>query len=208
MVQCVQAYMDFCYIARRPAHDTSSLAELEAALDRFFQFRAVFIDKGIREHFALPRQHALVHYTTSIRLYGSPNGLCSSITESKHIKAVKEPWRRSSRRNPLSEILRTISRLDKLSAARTVYGSRGLLGFNILDDARRRKAGLAVKGQSYASILSSEIGRDGARSRSGYTEVADVVDVDGDFELLSVQLANMPGTFYFKAFNCALLITS
>ncbi|KAJ6617373.1 hypothetical protein B0H10DRAFT_2176466 [Mycena sp. CBHHK59/15] len=29
----------------------------------------------------------------------APNGLCSSITESKHIKAVKQPWRRSRRGN-------------------------------------------------------------------------------------------------------------
>jgi hypothetical protein len=48
---------------------------------------------GVRpDGFALPRQHALVHYLMLIRLFGLPNGLCSSITESKHIKAVKQPW--------------------------------------------------------------------------------------------------------------------
>ncbi|KAH9975649.1 hypothetical protein BJV74DRAFT_862382 [Russula compacta] len=40
--------------------------------------------------------HSLEHYRRNIQLFGAPNGLCSSITESKHIKAVKEPWRRSS----------------------------------------------------------------------------------------------------------------
>ncbi|KAF9521566.1 hypothetical protein CPB83DRAFT_778511, partial [Crepidotus variabilis] len=37
------------------------------------------------------RQHALSHYVLLIILFGASNGYCSSITESKHIKAVKEP---------------------------------------------------------------------------------------------------------------------
>ncbi|KAJ7025470.1 hypothetical protein C8F04DRAFT_878470, partial [Mycena alexandri] len=57
-----------------------------------------------------------------IRFFGSPNGLCSSITESKHIKAVKEPWRRSSRFNAPSQMLRTLVRLDKLAAVLTLRG--------------------------------------------------------------------------------------
>jgi len=52
----------------------------------------------------------------SIQLFGSPNGLCSSITESKHIKAVKEPWRRSNRYKALKQMLRTILRTEKLAA--------------------------------------------------------------------------------------------
>ncbi|THH10643.1 hypothetical protein EW146_g8310 [Bondarzewia mesenterica] len=48
--------------------------------------------------------------------FGAPNGLCSSITESKHIKAVKEPWRRSNHFNALGQMLLTNQRLDKLAA--------------------------------------------------------------------------------------------
>jgi hypothetical protein len=69
------------------------------------------------DHVSLPRQHALIHYLRSIRLYGSPNGLCSSITESKYIKAVKEPWRRSSRYKALKQMLVTNSQLEKLASA-------------------------------------------------------------------------------------------
>ncbi|KAN0111280.1 hypothetical protein V8E52_008655 [Russula decolorans] len=63
----------------------------------------------------------------SCRLFGAPNGLCSSITESKHIKAVKEPWRRSSRFNALGQILVTNQRLDKLAACRVNFMARGML---------------------------------------------------------------------------------
>jgi hypothetical protein len=76
---------------------------------------------------SLPRQHSLLHYIRSIHLFGSPNGLCSSITESKHIKAVKEPWRRSSRYKALSQMLRTLCRLDKLAAACTVFTELGMM---------------------------------------------------------------------------------
>ncbi|KAF9553018.1 hypothetical protein CPC08DRAFT_728207 [Agrocybe pediades] len=62
-----------------------------------------------------------------IREFGAPNGLCSSITESKHIKAVKEPWRRSNHYEALGQMLVTNQRLDKLAAARVDFKSRGML---------------------------------------------------------------------------------
>ncbi|KAL1698841.1 hypothetical protein EV121DRAFT_274145 [Schizophyllum commune] len=104
-----------------------SKALMKAALDRFHRFRQVFINVGIREDISLPRQHSLKHYARSIRLFGSPNGLCSSITEWKHIKAAKEPWRRSSHCNALSQMLVTNVRLDKVNAARLSFQERGMM---------------------------------------------------------------------------------
>ncbi|KIJ58132.1 hypothetical protein HYDPIDRAFT_171393 [Hydnomerulius pinastri MD-312] len=59
--------------------------------------------------------------------FGAPNGLCSSITESRHITAVKRPWRRSNRYEALGQMLLTNQRLDKLSAARVQFADRGML---------------------------------------------------------------------------------
>jgi hypothetical protein len=128
MVQAICAFLEFCYIAQRDAHDTNSLAALQDALERFHHHREIFRTSGVRaDGFNLPRQHSLNHYVKLIRAYGAPNGLCSSITESKHIKAVKEPWRRSSRFEALSQMLLTNQRLDKLAAARVDFASRGML---------------------------------------------------------------------------------
>jgi hypothetical protein len=128
MVQTMRALLEFCYIARRDIHDTQSLAALGDALQRFQRHREIFRTTGVRSTgFNLPRQHSLFHYNTLIRAFGAPNGLCSSITESKHIKAVKEPWRRSSRFNALSQMLITNQRLDKLAAARVDFADRGML---------------------------------------------------------------------------------
>lgn len=120
--------MDFCYIARRDAIDEYALEELEQALARFHHYRQIFVETGVRaDTISLPRQHSLCHYSYCIRLFGSPNGLCSSITESKHIKAVKEPWRRSSRYKALIQMLRTNRRLDKMAAARSIFTARGMM---------------------------------------------------------------------------------
>jgi hypothetical protein len=128
MVKTLRAFLEFCYIARRDIQDTKSLAALTDALERFHKHRVVFEECGVRpDGFALPRQHSLTHYPALIRAFAAPNGLCSSITESKHIKAVKEPWRRSSRYEALGQMLLTNQRLDKLAASRVDFEKRGML---------------------------------------------------------------------------------
>lgn len=76
----------------------------------------------------------MVHYRDLIKLYGAPNGLCSSITESRHITAVKRPYRRSNRFNALGQMLLTNERLDKLEASRVYYNSQGMLKHHFLAD--------------------------------------------------------------------------
>jgi hypothetical protein len=127
MVQCFAAFLEFCYLVRRNTISETTLNRISNALDRFHVERVIFLESGVRIDFNLPRQHSLNHYRRNIEFFGAPNGLCSSITESKHIKAVKEPWRRSSRFEALGQMLVTNQRLDKLSASRVDFISRGLL---------------------------------------------------------------------------------
>ncbi|KAH7903012.1 hypothetical protein BJ138DRAFT_1021251, partial [Hygrophoropsis aurantiaca] len=97
MIRAIRTFLEFCYIARHDVITDDSLNDLKNALNQFHRYRQIFIDAEIREDFSLPRHHSLEHYESLITLFGAPNGLCSSITESKHIKAVKEPWRRSNK---------------------------------------------------------------------------------------------------------------
>ncbi|KAJ7735044.1 hypothetical protein B0H16DRAFT_1676755 [Mycena metata] len=126
MVKCVAAFLDFCYTIRQNSLNSDTLKELKEALARFHHYRVIFIQTGVRIDISLPRQHSLIHYLPSIRLFGSPNGLCSSITKSKHIKAVKEPWRRSSRYKALIQMLQTICRLDRLAALKNIFRRQGM----------------------------------------------------------------------------------
>ncbi|KAG1893112.1 uncharacterized protein F5891DRAFT_963491 [Suillus fuscotomentosus] len=127
VVRTFRALLEFCYLVRRNIITEDTLVEIEDALSRFHHYRNIFRTTGVVPTFSLPRQHSLKHYVQNIRLFAAPNGLCSSITENKHIKAVKEPWRRSSRYNALGQILVTNQRLDKLSAARADFTRRGML---------------------------------------------------------------------------------
>ena len=77
--------------------------------------------------FSLPHQHAMVHYQQHIKNFGAPNRLCSSITESKHITAVKHPWHRSSHYNAIKQIMLTNQRMEKLATARIHFTLQGLL---------------------------------------------------------------------------------
>jgi hypothetical protein len=139
MVQAIRAFLEFCYIARRDILDANSLDQLQDALDRYHAYRKIFQECGVRTGgFNLPRQHSLLHYLQLIREFGAPNGLCSSITESKHIKAVKEPWRRSNRWNALGQMLLTNQRLDKLAAAHVDFVHRQMLDGTSLDWALSR----------------------------------------------------------------------
>lgn len=102
MVKCISAFIDVCYIARRADITKSALHDFDLALQHFHEYRQIFQTLGVCPNgFSLPRQHSLVHYRRHIMEFGAPNGLCSSITESRHITAVKKPWQRSSRYNAL-----------------------------------------------------------------------------------------------------------
>ena len=134
MVKSMRAFLDFCYIARRNVIDEHALLELEDALGRFRFFRTVYEIAGVRpDGVSLPRQHSGFHYPLLIRLFAAINGICTSITESKHIVAVKKPYRKSNKNNALGQILRSNDRMDKLAAARTDFQSRGMLEGSIID---------------------------------------------------------------------------
>lgn len=128
VIKTFSSFLDLCYLVRRNDIDTKTLDDIQKALHQFHVHREFFRVEGVcEEGFSLPRQHSLVHYCDNIRNFGAPNGLCSSITESRHITAVKKPWRRSNRYEALGQMLLINQRLDKLAAARSHYTARGML---------------------------------------------------------------------------------
>jgi len=144
VVKTIAAFLEFCYIARRNIITDNSLDELDIALGKFHESRQVFsgtVRPDGPSGFSLPRQHSMVHYHDHIKNFGSPNGLCSSITESKHIAAVKDPWRRSNKHKALPQILKVNERLDKITAARADFTARGMLTDSCLIQAIKEAFG-------------------------------------------------------------------
>ncbi|KAG2054967.1 hypothetical protein BDR06DRAFT_982212 [Suillus hirtellus] len=114
MVQAISAFMDFCYLAH---HSTLSKADLDAldnALAQFHKECNIFIDS---------------------KLYGAPNGVCSSIMESKHIKAIKKPWRHSNHHPPLGQMLLINQQLNKLAAFKSHLAAHRFLNLASLEPA-------------------------------------------------------------------------
>jgi hypothetical protein len=90
---------------------------VEMALQSFHRDQEIFRDSGVcPSGFSLPCQHSLMHYRHLIQQFGAPNGLCSFITESKHIVAVKKPWCRSNKYKALGQMLLANQHMDKLAA--------------------------------------------------------------------------------------------
>lgn len=127
MVRTFRAFLEICYIVRKEYIGEDDLRALDDAMKRFHKYREVFLDTQVREHFDLPRQHALLHYPDLIRLYGAPNGHCTSITENAHIRFVKDVYRRSNRNDPLLQMLQSNTRMSQVASARRRYINCGLL---------------------------------------------------------------------------------
>jgi hypothetical protein len=127
-VICLSAFLDACYILRQQDIDTDGLDALDTALANFWRLHDIFQTSGVWPNgFSLPRQHALFHYHRHIEDFGAPGRLCSSITESRHITAVKKPWRRSNRYQALGQMLKTNQRLEKLAAMHSDFVACGML---------------------------------------------------------------------------------
>ena len=93
MVNCVVAFLGICYIIQLNAIDSCVIEnQLTNALDQYDQYCQYFLTTSVCKRFNLPCNHAWKHIIQAIQLFSSPNGLCSLITELKHIVAVKQPW--------------------------------------------------------------------------------------------------------------------
>ncbi|THG94044.1 hypothetical protein EW026_g7344 [Hermanssonia centrifuga] len=207
MTQAIKYFMEFCYLVRRSIQTEDTVARITHCLERYHHYRHIFVTTGVRPDgfSSLPLQHSADHYPRHICQFGAPNGLCSSITESKHIKAVKEPWRRSNKYNPLAQMLTTNQRTDKLAAARADFTDRHMLQGSCLSEALQDFLSLAL---DEAGLDDSEDGPGESEEQQGNAhesegtavEAGNDVDEDGAIEgprvLGDVSLARQPERTY------------
>jgi hypothetical protein len=141
-----------------------TLSLIQESLDRFYQCHAIFQVLGVRlTGFTLPRQHSISHYPQQICLFGAPNGLCSSITKSKHIPVVKKTFRCSNCCKALGQILLRNQQQDKIAVAHCDFESRGMLRGKVLTDACARAGipGMSSLTYSYEAGLNHNLDNPG-----------------------------------------------
>ena len=99
-----------------------------------------------------------MHYPNAIERFGSPNGTCTSQTEAKHKKAVKDPWHQSNRNKPLPQMILSITHSDKLMALQRVFRQRGMLDGSVTNYMAQQFAGEppSIRPWTGASVDSSD----------------------------------------------------
>ncbi|KAI6140861.1 hypothetical protein BKA82DRAFT_4331812 [Pisolithus tinctorius] len=130
-----RAFLEFCYLICWNVITQQMLVEIDDALRCFHLYREVFQNAGVVDTFSLPWQHAMKNYYHLICQFGTPNSLCSSITESKHIKAVKQPYQHTNYFQALRQMLLINQRLYKLIAMHADFKERGMLNEPLLSHA-------------------------------------------------------------------------
>lgn len=116
LVAAIRALLDFVYLAQLPAHDSTTLRQLDDALSEFHAKKGIFCELGIREHLNFPKLHSLQHYVTGIKLFGTADGTNTAQSEHLHITLAKEPWRRSNRKDEYPQMTTAVVRLEKIRA--------------------------------------------------------------------------------------------
>jgi len=134
------------------------------------------------------------HYHHLIQEFGTPNDLCSSITELKHIKAVKKPWQCLNHFKALGQMLVTNQHLDKLTAAQVDFETHHMLKGSILSASIRT---LDCPSSDHSGHSQHHVGS--AASHASHndndgTDTDDEIEVhDGPHVLNYVCLAKTPG---------------
>ncbi|KAJ7769423.1 hypothetical protein B0H16DRAFT_1411344 [Mycena metata] len=116
----VKALIDFIYYAQLQSHTTRTLAALQEALDTFHDHKQVILDLEIREHFNIPKFHAIQHYVDCIRALGSADGYNTESPERLHIDFAKKAYRASNRRDYTEQMALWLQRQEAV-ALRTSY---------------------------------------------------------------------------------------
>ncbi|KAJ6585760.1 hypothetical protein B0H19DRAFT_926144 [Mycena capillaripes] len=116
----VKALIDFIYYAQLQSHTSRTLDALQNALDTFHDHKQILIDLGIREHFNIPKFHAIQHYVDSIRALGSADGYNTESPERLHIDFAKKAYRATNRRDYTEQMALWLQRQEAV-ALRTSY---------------------------------------------------------------------------------------
>jgi hypothetical protein len=114
VVKAVRAVLDFLYLAEYPSHTSETLQRLHESLARFHENKEVFVDLGTREDFNIPKLHSLIHYATSIMLFGTTDNYNTEQTERLHIDFTKDAYRATNHKDEYLQMTSWLERREKV----------------------------------------------------------------------------------------------
>ena len=101
-------------VSQFPSHTSDTLERLDDSLARFHQNKSVFTDLGVRNHFNISKFHSLVHYRTSITLFGTADNYNTEQSERLHIDFAKDAYRATNRRDQYLQMTTWLERREKV----------------------------------------------------------------------------------------------
>jgi hypothetical protein len=114
IIKATRALLDFLQLAQYESHSTTTINQLQAALSIFHQNKDIFVDLEIREQFNIPKLHSLMHYASSIRLFGTTDNYNTEQSERLHIDFTKEAYRATNRKDEYAQMTQWLERREKI----------------------------------------------------------------------------------------------
>ena len=127
-IRAATTLLDFIYIAQFECHSETTLASLTIALSNFHEYLPVFLRPGVRSgacsctselrqlinpaDFKLPKLHAMQHYVSSIRRFGTVDNYNTEATERLHIDLAKNAFRATNKRDYGTQMCRWLRRRE------------------------------------------------------------------------------------------------
>ena len=109
-----RALLDFIYLSQLQSHTSKTLDALAECLETFHDNKSVFVEAGIREHFNIPKLHAILHYIDAIRALGSADGYNTESPERLHIEFAKDAYRASNKKDYLEQMAVWLQRQEAI----------------------------------------------------------------------------------------------
>jgi hypothetical protein len=112
------AIINFIYYSQIQVHTSMSLNSLKKALEAFHKNKNIFVCEGIREHFNIPKIHAMVHYFAAIQSRGSLDGFNTESPERLYIDHAKEAYWASNKREYVLQMTVWLGRQEAVARFR------------------------------------------------------------------------------------------
>ncbi|KAG1888962.1 uncharacterized protein F5891DRAFT_932086, partial [Suillus fuscotomentosus] len=114
LLKAVHGLLDFLYLAQYPCHSSETLLLLDEARALFHDNKEIFVDLGIRNNFNLPKLHAICHYTSMIRMFGTTDNYNTEYTERLHIDLAKDAYHATNHKHKFTQMTRWLERKEKI----------------------------------------------------------------------------------------------
>jgi Plavaka transposase len=92
ILKAMHGLLNFLYLAQLPSQTANTISCPEDSLVVFHGNQDVFVDLGVQDHFNILKIHSLLHYSSSIHLFGITDNYNIEQTEWLHIDFTKDAY--------------------------------------------------------------------------------------------------------------------